>query len=122
MMRYAFTVVVAALGFTIQHCEASSAPLSATADGHLSIPVMLDGQGPFDLTLDTAAQGPMVSPKLAEELKIVVTDSAEVHGSSGNGIADFTEIGHFRSSLFDRNNETAVIAPPGSVVSVGVVG
>ena len=122
MMRYAAALGSIALGFTIQQSEAASTPLSLAADGHVAMPVMLNGEGPFEFTLDTAAQGPMIAPALAKKLKIVATNSAHVHGSSGIGTADFTEIETFRSALFDRTNETAAIAPTGSVVSVGVVG
>lgn len=122
MMRYEAAVASIVLAFTIQHSEAASTPLSLAADGHVAMPVMLNGEGPFEFTLDTAAQRPMIAPALAEKLKVAATNSAHVHGSSGTGTADFTEIENFRSALFDRKNEPAVIAPTGSVVSVGVVG
>lgn len=118
------TAKVAGLVLTMifQRCATADVPLSPTGDGHLSIPVTLNGQGPFDFTIDTAAQRPMIAPPLARKLHIEPTGNSKFHGSSGTQSADFAQVSDFRSGLFDRQHETIVIVPPGGGVSVGVVG
>lgn len=53
------------------------------ANGRVTVPVKLDGQGPFDFVLDTGANSSVVSVELAAKLGLRDGGPAQVHGIAG---------------------------------------
>lgn len=64
---------------------AASVPLSYDKDGRPTVPVGLNGKGPFALVADTAAGGTALTPALAQELGLVADTGSQVavRGASG---------------------------------------
>lgn len=117
----------AALALGLTACtnpvEAGSAPLKFDpASQHFTTPVTINGQGPFDFIVDTAAQRAIISPELAAELKLSTGEQAHIHAASGNAMAGVTSLGEYESGLFDRHDEDVAVIPVGQHGEKGVVG
>ena len=58
-------------------------PFVLDPDGRAVVDVMLNGQGPFRLIVDTGATATVVSPLVAQTLGLTATHIAPVHGITG---------------------------------------
>jgi predicted aspartyl protease len=59
----------------------------------MTVPVTVDGQGPFRFIVDTGADRTVVSRELADRLKLVSTGSATLHTMVGVGSVDTVRVG-----------------------------
>jgi len=64
---------------------ALAGPLTRQPSGHWSAPVIVNGLGPFEFVVDTAASGSAVFPALRERLALKGAEQgrSQVHGASG---------------------------------------
>lgn len=83
--RYALTILGASPFALGAGAPASSVPLGYDKDGRPTVPVGVNGKGPFPLVADTAAGGTALTPALAQELGLAADPNANVavRGASG---------------------------------------
>lgn len=74
--------------------EAAIAEVMSMEDAsrRMTVPVMLDGQGPFDFVVDTGTNRSVVSHELAEQLGLAAGPKARVHGITGPGAARTVQV------------------------------
>jgi len=60
-------------------------PVESAADlaGRVTVPVRINGQGPFDFVIDTGANRTVVSAELAAQLALPALGEAPIHGIAG---------------------------------------
>ena len=64
------------------------APTTRDRIGRIWAPVLINGQGPFRLVLDTGASHSAVIPRVAEKLQLpVAVDSVQLRGVTGSAVA-----------------------------------
>ncbi len=114
--------LAAAFGACATAAQAASAPLTLAPDGHFTTPVTLNGQGPYDFTVDTGAQRPVLAPDLGAKLQLTSAPGVEIRATSGAGAARMTYVRDYKSGLFDLSNEMMAILPNAGMVTTGVVG
>lgn len=98
--------------------------LSRDDRGRPQIGVMVNGQGPFPMIVDTAAQTSLLAPSLAEALHLPAIDSdVTINGATGQSRAQVYPVDRFASRLFDAK-EVGILALPnsGSTSAKGIVG
>lgn len=119
-------VFVSAVAIMLCSCTASietgSALLTRDPQGWFTIPVTLNGEGPFPFIVDTGAQRTVISPAVADRLGLSSIPGVEVQGASGNGAGRMAVLQRYKSGLFDRRFELAPVMPAGGAVMTGVVG
>ena len=77
--------VMAGIGFSQQFSEARAAvPLAPAGDGHDTIPVFVDGKGPFPFILDTGADGSAVYQWFATKARLRKGKARDVDGQTGS--------------------------------------
>lgn len=92
--------------------------------GRPQIGVMVNGQGPFPMVVDTAAQTSLLSPSLADELHLpAMASDLTINGATGSAQAQFYPVDRFASALFDARRVGILRLPnPGSTSARGIVG
>jgi predicted aspartyl protease len=64
------------------------APTTRDRIGRIWAPVLINGQGPFRLVLDTGASRSAIVPRVAEALKLpIAVDSVQLRGVTGSAVA-----------------------------------
>ncbi|MEI9982259.1 MAG: retropepsin-like aspartic protease [Aliidongia sp.] len=98
-MRWPFLVPI--LATLLQMTAARAAvPLSKASTGHVTVPAMVDGQGPFDFVFDTGADESAVYAWFAKSLDLPKTKQRKVSGATGDAqmagarLASLTVDGH----------------------------
>lgn len=67
--------------------------------------VTIDGKGPFDMVVDTAAQVTLIAPDLAKELALPdLRSDVTVQGATGPSMATMYGVGRLNNALFDRRD------------------
>lgn len=63
-----------------------ASPTRSDRTGRITVPVMVDGKGPFPFLLDTGADGSMISPALVRQLGLTPRHAADeqVQGTTGS--------------------------------------
>jgi hypothetical protein len=92
MIRAFVLVVLAAGPCAVAAAQEDQAhPLTFTAHGHATTPVVINGMGPFAFIVDTAASAATVSSALTEKLGLLPEAGmqARVQGGGGVEAADF---------------------------------
>lgn len=89
----------------------SGMPLHMDAAGRPEADVMLDGKGPFHFTVDTAANGAVLSQAIANRLRLRAGDARQVIGGIGGASSQSVSVGDYRTTLFDRRDESMVLLP-----------
>lgn len=64
----------------------------ADANARMSVPVFVNGRGPYRFTVDTGSELSVVSRELAEELGLTATPSVLVHGVNGAQLGLLTRV------------------------------
>ncbi|MEP6785642.1 MAG: retroviral-like aspartic protease family protein [Sphingomonadales bacterium] len=59
----------------------------------MTVPVMVDGKGPYHFVVDTGADRTVVSRELADDLKLASSGSAIMHTMAGVGSVDTVRVG-----------------------------
>jgi predicted aspartyl protease len=100
----------ACLAFLLLAAPAAAERLSFSPDGHVQTPVMVNGQGPFDFVVDTAAGGSVVYPALRERLALQPLSNArvQVQGASGRTPASLYRLDRVEIAGQVREAVTAV--------------
>ena len=63
------------------------------AAARMSVPVLINGEGPFRFTIDTGADRSVISAELAERLSLTRKGSLLVHGVNGSQLAPAAQVG-----------------------------
>lgn len=69
--------------------------LAGGAQPLILLPVQVNGRGPFEFILDTGAGTSLLSPELAQELKIELTGSQEGHTAGGKVTVSLAQVDTF---------------------------
>lgn len=91
---------------------AAVSPLSARAEqdafasqavlrGRATVPVMLDGKGPFQFMVDTAATASVISNDLLEHLQLQPFGEVAMHTLVGREVVPAVRVGRLRSGVLD---------------------
>jgi len=99
-------------------------PMGMDQRGRPTIEVTVNGQGPFDFVVDTAAQLHVVMPRLVERLSLDAdTAGVQVQGASGRSAARMHTLESIASGAFCQESVMAVALPNASVIEAwGIVG
>lgn len=101
-----------------------SSPLSRDTRGRPTITATINGQGPYAMVLDTAAQTSLVTLPLARDLGLpALGQQMSIAGASGQAQADLYGVDRFSTDLFDAEG-VAMLALPnaGATEARGIVG
>lgn len=83
-MRRSAAWFAAALAFIAANLADAAVPMSAAGDGHDTVPVYVDGKGPFPFILDSGADGSAVYGWFAERQRLAKSDKTEeLSGQTG---------------------------------------
>lgn len=104
--------------------QASSTELRYDESGRPVISVQVNGQGPFDMVVDTAAQTTFLTPGLVEELQLTPVESDQtISGASGQAQVRIYAISNLSSDLFSVDGAMTPALPNASVTQArGVIG
>ncbi len=93
--------------------RAAAAPLARDDSGRYTLPVRIDGKGPFPFVLDTGAEMSMIAPALSDSLGLgsVPGVHVNVQGTAGAQASRFVLAGTLASALFTRHAEPLVALP-----------
>jgi len=88
------------------------APTTRDRIGRIWAPVMLNGEGPYRLVLDTGASRSAVTRQVAEELDLPVeSDAVRLRGVTGSAIADAVKVRTLEvGELLLRNERMPIVA------------
>lgn len=103
----------------------SSVPLSYDKDGRPTVPVGVNGKGPFTLVADTAAGGTALTPALAQELGLAADPDANVamRGASGQTSVQLFNLDSLSVGGFEVKPAVATSLPNAGISdSQGVLG
>src|SRR5690606_39055897 len=93
-------------------------------NGRPVISTQVNGQGPFDMVVDTAAQTTFLTPGLVEQLQLTPLESDQtISGASGQAQVRIYAIANLSSDLFSVDGATTPALPNASVTQArGVIG
>lgn len=63
--------------------DIARAGTGADLAGRLTVPVLIEGRGPYSFVVDTGANRTVISEEIADELQLVDAGPADVHGIAG---------------------------------------
>ncbi len=98
--------------------------LAAGDDGasRMTVPVFVNGQGPFQFVIDTGADRTVVSKELAEKLALKKSGTMRVHAMGGAGRADMVKIDQLRVSNRTMARLTSAALPRAYIGADGLLG
>ena len=102
-----------------------AAPTTHDRVGRIVAPVMINGQGPFRLIVDTGASHSTISERAAQILGITLTDASTVmlNGVTGSAMVPMMTIDRIESGdLVIENSRVAIIGGPMLADTDGVLG
>ena len=79
----AWRLVSMAAGMLLARQAAATVPLTPISDGHLLVPVYVDGKGPYPFMLDTGADTSGLYQWFADEAKLPAAGTTAVSGMTG---------------------------------------
>jgi predicted aspartyl protease len=88
----------------------------------LTIPVMVNGQGPFDFVIDTGADRTVISAELAERLGLPEAGKARLHAMGGSANVNIVKIGSVGFSNVISRNVRAAALPQRNIGADGLLG
>ncbi len=88
----------------------------------LTVPVMINGQGPFDFVIDTGADRTVVSQELAKRLNLPESGTAVLHSLGGKSRVPMVEVGSVQVSTNVIRNVRAAALPERNVGAAGLLG
>lgn len=88
----------------------------------LTVPVMIDGEGPFDFMVDTGSQSTIVSRQLGEQLGLETVGEATLVGIAGSENVDLVEIDAFAFGAQEVGTVVAPLLERDNVGADGIVG
>lgn len=125
--RAALTGLASLSAFTCGPASAASAsvPLSYDKDGRPTVPVGINGKGPFTLVADTAAMGTALTPALIEELGLASDPGMRVavQGASGTAAVQMYNLDKITVGQLTHSPARATNLPNAGISdSLGVLG
>jgi predicted aspartyl protease len=100
-------------------------PLARDNFGRYTLPVVVDGKGPFPFILDTAAEMSMIAPHLADSLGLKAVPGVEVkvQGTAGQQASSFVNAQDLKCALFAGRMASLVVLPNTSITNApGILG
>jgi predicted aspartyl protease len=88
----------------------------------MTVPVTINGQGPFDFVIDTGADRTVISKELAERLGLVQDGTAKLHAMGGSSQVDIVKIDRVQVSTNVATNVRAAALPARYVGADGLLG
>jgi predicted aspartyl protease len=92
------------------------------ASRRMTVPVMLDGQGPFDFVVDTGTNRSVVSHELAEKLGLAAGPKARVHGITGPGASRTVRVQSLKIGAREARKLNLPAMPARSLGGQGILG
>lgn len=100
----------------------STVETGADASSRMTVPVMINGAGPFHFVIDTGADRSVVSRDIATQLGLAKTGSKRLHAMGGSGRVDMVRVDKLQlSHTVSRHLEVAVL-PRAYVGADGLLG
>lgn len=88
----------------------------------MTVPVSIDGHGPFQFVVDTGANRSVVSSEIAAQLKLSAAGSAPVHGIAGVEPATLYKVGRMRVGSAFSNGLQLPSLPGAKLGADGLLG
>lgn len=108
---------------SIEDLPAPEVVVEEDRTGRLRAPVYINGMGPFNFIVDTAANRTAISSRLAAQLALPVTGSGEVHAMGGPFTAPMAHVQTMRAGVIEsRGVELPVIADDALGTADGLLG
>lgn len=114
---------LAAAAVAIAAFQPAASPFRWNDAGHPVIEVNIDGRGPFDFVVDTAAQQNVMMPGLIADLGLMPVGEAQVQGASGRAPIDIYGLKTLSAEAFQKTDVVAVSLPnPKATQASGILG
>jgi predicted aspartyl protease len=88
----------------------------------MTVPVMINGQGPFQFVIDTGADRTVISTELAARLKLPTAGTARIHAMSGEGTVKIVKIDKVQVSTNTSRNVKAAALLERNIGADGLLG
>jgi predicted aspartyl protease len=88
----------------------------------MTVPVTINGQGPFDFVVDTGADRTVISAELAERLGLPAAGKATLHAMGGSGTVSIVEVATLQVSNNVVRDVRAAALPMRHVGADGLLG
>lgn len=88
----------------------------------MTVPVMVNGQGPFQFVIDTGADRTVISEELATRLGLPAAGTAKLHAMGGSGTVDIVKIETVQVSTNIAKKVKAAALPQRYVGADGLLG
>lgn len=95
---------------------------AADANARMSVPVFVNGKGPFRFTVDTGSERSVLSRELAEELKLEATPSVLVHGVNGAQLGLLVKVDKLEMGTRKLQNASLPLLERADLGSDGLLG
>ncbi len=102
--------------------EATSIETGADAASRVTVPVMINGQGPFQFVIDTGADRTVISRELAERLDLPQKGKARLHAMGGSADVRLVNIDSIQVSNVAKRNVKAAALPYRHLGADGLIG
>lgn len=103
-------------------------PVASTVDAgfdlanRMTVPVKINGQGPFQFVIDTGADRTVVSKELAEQLGLPKNGTAKLHAMGGSGEVNIVKIDRVQVSTNIAKKVKAAALPRKFIGADGLIG
>lgn len=88
----------------------------------MTVPVMINGQGPFDFVVDTGADRTVISEELAKQLGLPQSGTATLHAMGGSAKVRLVRIGTVQVSTNTARHVQAAALPRRNIGADGLLG
>jgi predicted aspartyl protease len=95
---------------------------AADLAGRVTVPVRINGQGPFDFVVDSGANRTVLSTELAAQLALPAMDPAQIHGIAGVEPAPTALVSELRIGVVLSRKLRAPILPRARLGADGLLG
>lgn len=126
-MRYALGLLALAAGTpaaaqTVAAVTSQAIDTSEDRALRMTVPVLVNGQGPFNFVIDTGADRTVISQELAERLALPSAGTAKLHAMGGSANVDIVHVTEVRVSTNIARNVRAAALPTRYVGADGLLG
>lgn len=88
----------------------------------MTVPVTINGQGPFHFVIDTGADRTVISKELAEQLSLPKSGTARLHAMGGSAQVNIVKIDNIRISARHSRKVKAAALPRKFIGADGLIG
>ncbi len=96
--------------------------LATNQSVRMTVPVMINGQGPFDFVIDTGADRTVISRELADRLALKAAGKARLHAMGGQADVGLVKIDQISVSNVTKKNVRAAALPVRHLGADGLLG